>query len=431
LRASGLSLDTAELEGCYAAAWQGLYGVTLEGRQIENPLGWLTLVTYRRAIEELRAPRRRDAELGAATGVEADLAAALDDRDRLHQLIEGMRGRLDAREREAAALCYLHGYTREQAARQMGISATRMRKLMDGRGGAQKGVAAKVGELVETIEAGAFCQQQASLMRALAYGVLDPRGERYGLAVAHRRRCPACRRYVASLRGLAATLPPVLLRDVLHAAKLAGLAGAGHHLVAAHGAGTAGQAGNGHAHSAGAGGAAAPAAPLAGGSALGVSTLGSGGAVGGGWLLGSGGLGAKLAATCLLALGVGAGCVALRDATRGRSPSRTQHSRARAAPLSATTSAGAAAASSPRAGAGARSAAAARAGASVASGSQQAAREFGPEQPASAAAPGAQTAQRPSARAASASGGAGAGATPAAQGPASSAAAAQREFAPG
>ena len=36
-------------------------------------------------------------------------------------------------------------------------------------------------------------------MRGLALGVLDPRGERYRLAQAHRDRCPACRAYVRSL----------------------------------------------------------------------------------------------------------------------------------------------------------------------------------------------------------------------------------------
>src|SRR5260370_20077552 len=84
-----------------------------------------------------------------------------------------------------------------------------MSKLMEGSKG-RAGVSAKLGELVETIRDGSFCEQQGSLMRALAFGVLDPGGERYRLAIVHRRDCPARRHYVATLRGAAVLLPPVL-----------------------------------------------------------------------------------------------------------------------------------------------------------------------------------------------------------------------------
>jgi hypothetical protein len=46
-------------------------------------------------------------------------------------------------------------------------------------------------------------------MRAYAFGILDPDGGRYALAVAHTRDCPACRAHVAALRGLASVLPPL------------------------------------------------------------------------------------------------------------------------------------------------------------------------------------------------------------------------------
>jgi hypothetical protein len=89
----------------------------------------------------------------------------------------------------------------------MGISEARMRKLMEGAGRARPGLAGKVGGLLATIEAGGWCEQQASLMRAYAFGILDPAGERHALAVAHCRECPACRAHVAALRGLASVLP--------------------------------------------------------------------------------------------------------------------------------------------------------------------------------------------------------------------------------
>jgi DNA-directed RNA polymerase specialized sigma24 family protein len=335
LRAAGVRLDTSDLDAAYAQAWHGLYAAMLEGQEIANPVGWLSIVTYRRAIDEHRARRRvycavvpeDDVECAVASAgggpvgagahfgalarngrsavQERDLAAELDDRVRLRQLFEALRGRLSAREREAAALCYLQGLSRSEAAARMGVSETRMRKLMEGRGPGSPGVAGKVGALVETIRAGAWCDEQGSLMRGFAYGILDPQGERYRLALLHRSECPACRAYVLSLRGLAAVLPPV--PSLLHLAVGAGaIAGKG----AGVGAGTGSAA---HSGTMVGTGAVAPASSGVGGGALSASASAAAGAsaAGGGWLLAGAPVGAKLAVGCLLALGVGAGCVAL------------------------------------------------------------------------------------------------------------------------
>ena len=350
LSASGVSLDRGDLDACYAQAWQGLYAATLEGQEIASPAGWLVLVTFRRAIEEHRARLRahRGGELrasgGAGTrvgveaesetlaGVERDLAAELDDRTRLRELFEGMRGRLDTREREAATLCYLQGLSRSEAAARLGVSETRMRKLMEGNGQGRPGVAGKVGALVETIRDGGWCEQQGSLMRALAYGILDPDGERHRLALAHHSACPSCRAYVVSLRGLAATLPPVLLPGGLGAALLAG-AGAAHAGAAASANGSlGGGAGHGTGAQVGRGVGAQVGRGVGGGALPASGAAGAGGtAAGGGWLLAGGPLGTKLAAGCLLALGVGAGCVALGEGS-GRAPApAVRHQSARAA----------------------------------------------------------------------------------------------------
>ncbi|HTR89651.1 MAG TPA: sigma-70 family RNA polymerase sigma factor, partial [Solirubrobacteraceae bacterium] len=210
LHAAGVSLDESDLEACYATAWHGLYMATLEGpEEIANPAGWLTVVTHRRALDEHRA--RRAVAAGDTDREppepERDLAQELDDRARLRKLMEGLRGRLGERERQAAALCYLQGLSRAEAASRMGISEPRMRKLMDGPRPGTPGVAAKVGELLHSIAAGSFCAEQSSLMRAYAFGILDPEGDRHRLAIAHQRDCPACRSYVLSLRGLASVLP--------------------------------------------------------------------------------------------------------------------------------------------------------------------------------------------------------------------------------
>jgi RNA polymerase sigma factor (sigma-70 family) len=356
LRASGATLDHADLEAAYALAWQGLYTALLEGQEIANPVGWLVLVTHRRALDEHRARAsslvgRTHSAAHAGGAVDPDLPSELDDRDRLRQLFEGMRGRLDAREREAAALCYLQGLSRSQAAARMGLSERRMRKLMEGR----QGVAGKVGALVRTISDGDWCDEQGSLMRALAFGLLDPTGERHRLALAHSSQCPSCRAYVVSLRGLAVVLPPVFLPGGLCAAALASIA-----------EGIAGGSAAGAAAGTGAG---------AGGA------VGAGGAAGGGWLLGAGPSGAKFAVGCLLALGVGAGCTALEASHHASPAPRTRgHARSRrnaSGPSDYGLESAAVGTSSPRA------AAASALRASVGSTLTpvaKASREFGPEQ---------------------------------------------------
>ena len=435
LRGSGVTLDQSDLEACYASAWQGLYAAVLDGEEIDNPAGWLVLVTFRRAIEEHRARRRvhrggdlqpldactppEGTEVELAGAHEPDLASELDDRATLRHLFEGLRGRLSAREREAAVLCYLQGLSRAQAAERMGVSEARMRKLMEGAGVGRPGVAGKVGALVETIRDGGWCEEQGSLMRALAYGILDPDGERYQLALLHRSECPSCRVYVTSLRGLAATLPPVFLPYGLGAAALARVGGT-------HASSAAGAAG---------GGASAGALSASGAAGAGA---GASGMAGGGWLFAGAG---KLAAGCVLALSVGAGCVAL-DVGTGHPHAPHHHAARTAAATSSPSSAivagagGLATSQSGSTGAHAATVALTPAG--------KASREFGPEQALAAGAQRSATSapSTPAARAASSSSlTSGATSGPSASAAAGSsrlsasamegASAAEREFSPG
>jgi DNA-directed RNA polymerase specialized sigma24 family protein len=427
LRARGVHLDGSDLEACYAQAWQGLYAAIAAGEEIANPGGWLAVVTFRRAIDEHRSarargfgdpiqpsaaadsthPRRAAADPGhprrAAVGARArgavaartepDLAAELDDRARLRHLFEALRSRLSARECEAASLCYLQGLTRAQAAERMGISEARMAKLMEGRGPGAQGVAGKVGELLEAISGGEWCEQQASLMRGFAFGILDPRGERYRLARLHQSECPACRALVLSLRGLAAVLPPLPFPWAL------GL-GAPHtlsthapltHAPPTHAPPTHAPTDTPPTHAVGAKAGASAGAVSASGAA------GVGGAAGGGWLLGGGSVGAKLAVSCLLALSLG--CVAITAAPRhAGAPHRGQPRHGRPAASAYLADAPAVAGSIPLGGAvtgrspavGARGfskpTSAARAAAIRRAAARRAQREFGPEQPAAAAA---------------------------------------------
>jgi RNA polymerase sigma factor (sigma-70 family) len=308
LRRCSVVLDRSDLEAAYAQAWHGLHAAVLEGQSIVSPAGWLIVVAHRRALDEHRAQKGAVPTTftdAAARTSDRDLADELEDRARLRALLEGLRARLSERERQAAALCYLQGLSRAEAAAQMGISRPRMQKLMEGGGKGLRGVAAKVGVLARAIAGGEWCEAQGSLMRGLAFGMLDPQGDRYRLAHSHSEACPACRAYVLSLRGLAVALPPAptLLQQILagSAVGAGGVASAGA-LTGSAGAGASGSAG-------------VASGPLGAGA---LSASGAG-AAGGGWWL-AGGVGAKLAAGCLLALGVGAGCVALEvhghDATK-------------------------------------------------------------------------------------------------------------------
>lgn len=419
LRSRGMALDGSDLEACYAVAWQGLHARVLDGEEIESPFGWLVLVTFRRAVEECRVRRagvRSADELDrrqSCTG--GDLAGELDDRIRLAQLFEGLRARLSERERQAATLCYLQGLSRAEAATRMGISEGRMRKLMEGRGASDPGVCGKLGVLAETIESGRWCESQGSLMRALAYGVLDPVGERYGHAMTHCDGCPACRAYVLSLRGLAAALPPILLPWGPLAMAIGGGRGAAHISAAARQGAHTSSAGSGAAYASGAAGAS-----------------------GGGWLLTGGGLSAKLAVGCLIALGVGGGCVALQAGTH-HSHRNAHHGHATAARLAGTSVAAGGHETAPVGGQPVSSAPAS-AGASPSTSAARARREFGPEQAlsgghsATAASTQPPTSQSPSGAARTARYSAPVGATAetaSAAAAGSQTRAAEREFAPG
>jgi DNA-directed RNA polymerase specialized sigma24 family protein len=298
LRSKGIALDHADLESCYAQAFHGLYATVLDGEEIENPTGWLVTVTFRRAIDESSSVARRGsaAEAHPAAGracstdegqwaaPDYDIARALDDRATIREVFEGLRSSLSPRECEAASLCYLQGFTRAEAAERMGIRAARMHKLMEGAAPGRPGVAGKVGELLSTIKAGGWCERQSSLMRAYAFGILDPDGERHALAAAHCRECPACRAHVASLRGLAAVLPPLPL-------PLAFMGGTG--AIAGTGPDP---------------GAVSTTAGAGSGAAGGAS---------GGWLAGMGSLAAKLAVVGVAA--IGAGIVLHGSGAHGRS----------------------------------------------------------------------------------------------------------------
>jgi RNA polymerase sigma factor (sigma-70 family) len=207
LRGRGIRLPDADLEEYYNQAWHALYSQAASGTEIVNTGGFLVQVAFRRAIDDVRQLRpdeRSELPLEAVAAVEHDVVGQLEDQRRLREFAEALREELGERERVAASLCYVHGYTRPQAAELMGLSERRMQKVMDA-------VSKAIGRITREIQAGERCESRASLNKAYALGLLDPDGERFATARAHLDECPRCRADVLRLRGLASVAPPTLL----------------------------------------------------------------------------------------------------------------------------------------------------------------------------------------------------------------------------
>jgi DNA-directed RNA polymerase specialized sigma24 family protein len=224
LRRKSIFFDEGDLEAHYNIAWQGLYSELLAGRAISNPTGWLVRAVIRDAYDDGRrlTTQKRAVnfevreETIAEVGRDSNIADKIDDHTKLSQFQHGLKSRLSKREHQAATLCYIHGFSRPEAAKILGVEPKRMEKIMDA-------VSKKIGDFTREIELGSWCEAQRSLMNAFALNVLDRDGERYGLARDHLEQCPACRRYVRSMRGIAAILPPVALPlKTLGAASAAG-----------------------------------------------------------------------------------------------------------------------------------------------------------------------------------------------------------------
>jgi RNA polymerase sigma factor (sigma-70 family) len=215
LHGRGLQLPEEDLEAYYNQAWHALYTQASSGTEIANTGGFLVQVAFRRAIDDLRRGRpdeRADVPLEDVGAVEHDVVERLEDERRLREFGEALRDELGERERVAASLCYIHGYTRPEAAKLMGLSERRMQKVMDA-------VSKAVGRITRDIQAGRRCESRGSVNKAYALGLLDPDGERHATARAHLDECARCRADVLGIRGLASMAPPALLPwAAMHAA---------------------------------------------------------------------------------------------------------------------------------------------------------------------------------------------------------------------
>jgi DNA-directed RNA polymerase specialized sigma24 family protein len=207
LAARGMRFPELDLEAWYNAAWHGLYVLMAErGERIENPGGWLVVTMERRAIDEVRhtkpdkvATVPEGSQLVEGS-VDVDFAERLDDLDRLRRWRSAARLRLTRREREAAVLHLIRGYSRIETAELLGVPTKRADKIFDS-------ITKKTSGLLRSIEDGSWCERQRSLMTAFAAGVLDPAGERYAIAKQHLAECPGCAAWVRRQRNAYLILP--------------------------------------------------------------------------------------------------------------------------------------------------------------------------------------------------------------------------------
>jgi DNA-directed RNA polymerase specialized sigma24 family protein len=299
LAVDSLHPDPSDLDAAYNAAWHALYEHSRQrGEEVSNLGGWLAMITYRRAIDDIRRAHIKYRALLAVgeeirqLGYEYDIDAELADRQRYHQWLVSVRLQLNAREQRAVSLCVLHEHSRRDASDIMGIDVKRLDKIMVG---ANK----KLGGLLEAINRGDWCREQRSLIKAYALGLHEEGGERQQLAVAHVMECQSCAAYVRALRGLAVAVPAPAL--------LAGAVGTGGGILG----GLSG---------------------LFNGGSSGVTVGGAGAAAGGGGATLLGGIGAKTAALCVSAVCAAGGAVIVVESAPNAKPPPDSASASRATP---------------------------------------------------------------------------------------------------
>ncbi len=269
LSARNMHLDHSELEESYCQAWHGVCVEIKRGGEVQNLIGMLVDITWKRAVDSYRGERPgqyADVDVEDQV-VEVDVDEQLDDQARLRRFIDRLKGRLNQRECEAVSLCLIHGYSRSEAREVLGISdEARMQKIMDG-------ATKKLGVVVAGITArGCGGEEWTRLLRAYALGVLTAESRDFARAEAHIADCVPCKRYVMGLRGLAAIVPPAGLPFMPVSGHEGSILGHLEHLFAGHGGAGAVGAGTGSA-AAGGGGASLLGSVGAGTAAKGAAVL--------------------------------------------------------------------------------------------------------------------------------------------------------------
>ena len=210
LRRDGWSISDDEWEGVWNAVcanvWhrQRAIGIDFRG----EPLNYL-LASAKNELRRERRRRRLHAVSLDAEGAPEPVASgpALDEdvdlRDKLRIARTIVRHRLRPRELRAWALRVVGGLSYEEGAARLGITPKRFEKeLMSAH--------AKIADEIRAVAAGTWCDSTkgVSLLRAYEQGVLNPDGAAVRELREHARTCPACRRAMKTVEGVAPLLLP-------------------------------------------------------------------------------------------------------------------------------------------------------------------------------------------------------------------------------
>ncbi|HEY3944442.1 MAG TPA: sigma-70 family RNA polymerase sigma factor [Solirubrobacteraceae bacterium] len=203
-------LDKKDVEAAYNLAWHGVWEMVARGEPIENLKALLVHITVLRSKDIHRtrhAEMHTDADL-ETQAVEVDLAEQADDRGKLMGLFERLKDRLNTNERKAVTLCILHGYSRAEAAKELGMPERKFQRIMDEAWKKVTSVAAGLD--------GRGCAdgEWARALRSYALHLIDEDHPDYSKVAEHIEGCAPCRHYVRGLEGLAAVMPPLGFRFV-------------------------------------------------------------------------------------------------------------------------------------------------------------------------------------------------------------------------
>ena len=226
LAKEGLRVSDDDLRSAYNLAWHVLNSKLLAGETIHNPPGFLAQITHRRVLDDLRAQHQDRVQLVDVTqqsniferhdASSDDPAEHLDNLAELRAMAEAIADQVlfpNERDRQLVTLIVVHEYSRPQAAAQLGLSAKRVEKIMDGTP-EEPGLARKLTEIRALIRQGGWCESRRSLMIAYAEKLHPPGSPRHQAALKHLQHCVGCRAMLRAREVASLLLPPLPIEVV-------------------------------------------------------------------------------------------------------------------------------------------------------------------------------------------------------------------------
>lgn len=208
LRAAGVFVSEPDIEAAYSSSFLELLKHRDEPDHYDDGVrGWLTKGTYWRCLDEAKKARGRIELVDREDHGREDLVGRVAMLDAVRATVEVIRHRFSDRDAKIVALV-LTEHKRAEIAEILDLPIKRVGKLLDGHKG-RPGLMARLGEYLEVIARGEWCEYNASLIRAHALGLLAEGSPKVDQAEAHLRDCPACRNYSREYRRqLHELLPP-------------------------------------------------------------------------------------------------------------------------------------------------------------------------------------------------------------------------------